>query len=44
LVVVAQIAGAESAERWVAPLVGVALAAFSAADAAIVARGASHRS
>jgi hypothetical protein len=42
-VVVAQIAGAESAEPWIAPLVGVALALCSAVDAAIVAKHAAPR-
>jgi len=41
--VVAQIAGAESAARWIAPLIGAALATCSALDAVIVANRANPR-
>jgi TM2 domain-containing membrane protein YozV len=43
LVVVAQIAGADSAAQWIAPLIGAALAICSAVDAVIVANHATPR-
>jgi hypothetical protein len=43
LVVVAQIAGADSAAPWIAPLIGAALGVCSAVDAVIVAKHATPR-
>lgn len=43
LIALAQIAGSDSAAPWVAPLIGSALALFSALDAAVLARHAAPR-
>ena len=43
LIALAQIAGSDSADPWVAPLIGAALALFSAVDAAVVAHHAAPR-
>lgn len=44
LILVAQIAGAERAAGWIAPVVGAALAVFSAVDAVVVAKNVARRS